>query len=350
MATIAEIKELALCAAKGTVPANYSTENVNDALRGELKELAGDVYSFMKNRYDIYAIMVETLDKVVPNKVIDAVGMFAEVQVVGNNEKAMFKTKLGRNRAKKFLTRAAASGVYESFRLDSETFTVDTFCVGGACTIDYERLLDGAEVMADCMDIMTEALTDSVYVEVQKTLRAALNATGRPAANKHTGSSFDAEEMVKLVNVVRAYGAGAVIFAPGEFVGAMGADAIVPVDATNHIGGVYHPQDIDAIHNQGYINIFRGTPIVQIPQSFIDENNEKTWIDPQLAYILPTGKERVVKVVLEGATQINDFKNRDNSMEINIYKKMGTAILTHYDWAIYQNTGIPNTYASPYDL
>lgn len=350
MATIAEIKELALHAARGTAPANYSVQNVNDAFRDELNALANDVYSFMKNRYDIYSIMVETIDEIVPKKVIDAVGIFAEVKVVGNNEKAVFKTRLGRNRAKKFLTRAAASGVYETFRLDSDTFTVDTYTIGGACTIDYERMLDGAEIMSDVMDIMTEAITDSLYVDIQNTLRAALNATGRPAANKHSASSFDSEEMVKLVNVVRAYGEGAVIFAPGEFIAAMGADAIVPVDATNHIAGVYHPQDIDAIHNQGYINIFRGTPIVQLPQSFIDETNEKTWIDPQLAYILPTGRERVVKVVLEGQTQINDFKNRDNSMEIHMYRKMGSAILAHHNWAIYQNTGITQTYASPYDL
>ena len=66
MATIAEIKELALHAARGTAPANYSVQNVNDALRDELKTLAGDVYSFMKNRYDIYSIMVETIDEIVP--------------------------------------------------------------------------------------------------------------------------------------------------------------------------------------------------------------------------------------------------------------------------------------------
>ena len=195
---------------------------------------------------------------------------------------------------------------------------------------------------------LTDGLTDSVFLEVQKALRAAINATGRPSVNKYTGSSFNGEEMLKLVNVVRAYGTGAVIFAPPEFIAEMGADAIVPVGSNYQ--GVYHPQDIDMIHNQGYINIFRGTPIVMIPQSFIDENNEKTWIDPQLAYILPTGGEKVVKVVLEGQTQINDFKNRDNSMEIHVYRKMGAAILTHYNWAIYQNTGIDQTYESPYGI
>ena len=326
----------------------FSSENVNAALSDALKDLASTYNQFMKNRYDIYEIFIETADEIVPNKVIDAVGIFADVQVVGQGQKAIFKKKIGKNRAKKFLTQVGLSGVYETFRLDTETFTVPAYAVGGAVTIDYERMLDGAEDMAEVMQVLTDGLTDSVFLEVQKALRAALNATGRPNSNKYTGSSFNSEEMVKLINVVKAYGSGAVIFAPPEFIAEMGADAIVPV-GTNY-QGVYHPQDIDMIHNQGYINIFRGTPIVMIPQSFIDENNEKTWIDPQLAYILPTGGEKVVKVVLEGQTQINDFKNRDNSMEIHVYRKMGAAILTHYNWAIYQNTGIDQTYESPYGI
>ena len=348
MATLSEIKELALHAARGTAPATFSSENVNAALSDALKDLASTYNQFMKNRYDIYEIFIETADEIVPNKVIDAVGIFADVQVVGQGQKAVFKRRIGKNRAKKFLTQVGLSGVYETFRLDTETFSVPVYAVGGAVTIDYERMLDGAEDMAEVMQILTDGLTDSVFLEVQKALRAAINATGRPSVNKYAGSSFNGEEMLKLVNVVRAYGTGAVIFAPPEFIAEMGADAIVPVGSNYQ--GVYHPQDIDMIHNQGYINIFRGTPIVMIPQSFIDENNEKTWIDPQLAYILPTGGEKVVKVVLEGQTQINDFKNRDNSMEIHVYRKMGAAILTHYNWAIYQNTGIDQTYESPYGI
>lgn len=352
MATLAEIKELALYAAKGTVPSTFSAGevDVNQAFIDSLHELASSINQFNKNKYDIYEIIIETADEISPNKIVDALGIFAEVQIVGQGQKAMFRKKLGRNRAKKFLTQVGLSGVYETFRLDSDTFEVPAYAVGGAVTIDYERMLDGAETIAEVMEVITEGMVDSVYLEVQKALKAALNAKGRPTANKYTGAGFDSDEMVKLINVVRAYGPGAVIFAPPEFVGAMGPDAIVPVAANGNYGGVYHPQDIDAIHNQGHINIFRGTPIVQIPQSFIDENNEKTWIDPQYAYILPTGGERVVKVVLEGQTQINDFKNRDNSMEIHVYKKMGAAILANHNWAIYQNTEIPQTYESPYGI
>ena len=347
MADIKLMKELALHSVKGTAPANYSEGSVDQALLDGFKEMASSIATFMKNRYDIYEIITTAADEIVPNKVIDAVGIFAEVQTVPQGSKALFKKKnLGKARARQFLTYAALSGVYETFRLDNSTFEIPVKAVGMATELDFERILDGAENLADLMDIMVTAQVDSVYQEVQTALRAALNAKGRPAANKVSVSGFDAKAMMDLISTVRAYGSAAVIFAPPEFVAAMGADAIVPVGAS--FQGVYHPQDIDAIHNQGYINIFRGTPIVQIPQSFIDEKNEKTWIDPQLAYVLPTGQERVVKVALEGNTQMWDRTNEDQSMEFRFYRKIGAAILCHYNWGVYQNKDITQTYEAPY--
>ena len=320
--TIKEMKELAVYAAKGQAPTNFSVENVDEALRDGLRELAGSVNQFMKNRYDIYEIIIEAADEIVPKKVIDAVGIFAEVQQVGQGQKALFRTRLGRARAKKFLTQVGLSGLYESFRLDNGTFEVSAHAVGGACSIDFERMLDGAENMAELVNLLTEAQTDAVYQEVQRALRAAVSQNGVPAnnrANVTVGNDFDGQEMMKLISTVRSYGNGAVIFAPPEFVAAMGADAIVPV-----------PQN------------------GKIPQSFVDENNVETWIDPQLAYVLPTGGERVVKVVFEGNTQMWDFVNADQSMEIHTYRKLGTAILAYHNWGIYKNENIPQTYKEMY--
>lgn len=346
--TIKEMKELALHSAKRTAPTNFSVDNVDAALYDALKDLTGSVNNFMRNRYDIYDIIITTADEVVPNKVISTIGMFAEVQSVPQGQKALFKKgTMGKMRAKKFLTQVGLSGVYETFRLDTDTFELGGKAVGGAITMDFERFLDGAENMAELMEVITEGLTDAVFGEVQKALIAAVDAVGRPAANKVVYGGFDGDRMFKLVTTVKAYGGQAVIFATPEFVGDMGADAIVPVAKAGN-QGVYHPQDIDAIHNTGYINIFRGTPIVQIPQSYLDESNTTTWMNPQFAYVLPAGKEKIVKVVLEGETQIYDAVNRDQSIEVNAYKKMGAAILTHHNWGIYQNTNIADTSEFPY--
>ena len=355
-----ELKQLALHAAKGTVPANFTAQgesaadyDVNAAFVDGLKELASTYTQFMKNRYDIYEILVETIDKVMPKNTIAALSPFAEVQVVALGQKAAFKQKTGKMRAKKFPTLAGINGVYETFRLDATTFELggQNVAIGG--TIDLARLMDGAESLADIMDVINTSLQDAVYVKVTQALRAAFDVANVPPANRKSSATFESDKMVALMNVVRSYG-NPIIFAPGEFVAAMGADAIVPVtvgNSTNYggVAGVYSPDDIEAIHRTGYINIFRGAPIVQIPSSFVDENNDKTWVDPQLAYVLPGGSEKVVKVVLEGPTIVRDYENRDGSMEIYAEKKIGTAILTYYNWGIYKNTGIAQTYYNPYE-
>ena len=332
MATIKELKELALHAARGTAPAEYTASNVDEALRGELAQMCSSINNFMRNRYDIYDIIIETADEIVPTKVIDVMGSFAEIKSVPQGQKAIFKRGLiGRNRAKKFLTQVGLSGIYETFRLDNETFELGGHAIGGAAAIDFERFLDGAENMADLMDIVTEGLTDAVFGEVQRLL---VEAAGKmiTGSNKAATASFEADKMVKLVNTVKAYGGSAVIFAAPEFIAAMGADAIAP--------NTYHDDDIDAIHKTGKIKIFRGTPVVEIPQSYTDETNKETVIDPKYAYVLPSGKEKVVKVVFEGNTQVRDLTNADGSMEIHTYKKMGAAILTYHNWGIYENTSL----------
>ena len=332
MANIKELKELALHATRGTAPAEYTASNVDEALRGELAQMCSSINNFMRNRYDIYDIIIETADEIVPNRVIDVMGSFAEIKSVPQGQKAIFKRGLiGRNRAKKFLTQVGLSGIYETFRLDNETFELGGHAIGGAAAIDFERFLDGAENMADLMDIVTEGLTDAVFGEVQRLL---VEAAGKmiSGSNKAATASFEADKMVKLVNTVKAYGGSAVIFAAPEFIAAMGADAIAP--------NTYHDDDIDAIHKTGKIKIFRGTPVVEIPQSFVDETNQETVINPQYAYVLPSGKEKVVKVVFEGNTQVRDLTNTDGSMEIHTYKKMGAAILTYHNWGIYENTSL----------
>ena len=339
MTTIKELKELALHSVRGTAPETYELGTVDEALRGEIAKMCDSVNNFMRNRYDIYDIIITVADEVVPAKTFDVLGQFAEIKSVPQGQKALFRVNgLGKNRAKKFLTQVGLSGLYETFRLDSKTFELGGKAIGGAASIDFERFLDGADNMADLMDIITEGLTDAVFGEVQKALVAAFSVM--PDTNKSTNSTFIAKEMLRIVNVVKAYGGNAVIFATPEFVGEMGPDAIAP--------NTYHDDDIDAIHKTGRIKIFRGTPIVEIPQSFVDENNVQTWINPQNAYILPTGKEKVVKIVFEGNTQVWDLKNPDNSMEIHTYKKIGTAIMTYHNWGIYQNTGIANNSYDPY--
>ena len=339
--TFERLSELARHAAHRTAPAEYSVESVDKALADAFKELAGSVNMFMKNKYDIFQILIENADEIVPNNLMSAFGQFAEIRTVGQGQTVLFKKgPLGRARAKKFLTQASPSGVYESFRLDSETFSIQMKSIGGAVSIDFDRMLDGAENLAEFMNVLTEAQVDAVYGEVQKALMSA--ASKMPTKNRVLGS-YSASALQNLVNTVKMYGGGAVIYASPEFIAAMGPDCIVTGTAAYQ--GIYAPGDLDDIHNTGAIKMFRGTPIVELKQSFVDETNTKVLVNPQYAYVLPTGgaAEKVVKIVIEGQTQMWDYVNADQSIEINTYRKIGVGILAYNNWGVYQNQDIPVT-------
>ena len=336
--TIAELRELARHAAHRTAPTEFSVANVDAAIADEFKKMTGSINNFMRNRYDIYDIIIENADEIVPVKVMDAMGQFAEVIAIANGDQKVFKRGgLGRNRAKKFLTQVGLNGLYETFRLDHETFTIGMKSIGGAVGIDFERMMDGAESLAEFMSVLAEAQEDAIYVEVQNALMAAAESTVMPGANKVAGA-YSAADLQKLVNIVKTYGGSATIFASPEFVAAMGPDAIVP--PTANLPGVYNPRDIEDIAANGRIKMFRGTPVVELRQSFLDEKNEQVMINPQFAYVLPSGKEKIVKVLLEGATQMYDVVNPDQSIEIHTYKKIGVGILAFNNWGIYKNTAI----------
>ena len=333
--TIQELRELAKHAARRTAPDTFSVASVDQAVADGFKQFAGSINEFMRNKYDIFALIVENADEIVPQKVMDAMGRFAEVRSVAQGDQPVFKRGLAssRARAKKFLTQVGLSGVYESFRLDTETFTIKTKAIGGAVTIDFERLLDGKESLAEFMSVLAEAQVDGIYAEVQGALMAAIGSM--PNKNKVEGS-YSNTALEGLVNTVKAYGGGATIFAAPEFISAMGPDAIGDI--------AYKPQyaqdDIDSIHNNGLIRVFRGTPVVELKQSFVDANNEQVMINPAYAYVLPTGGEKVVKILIEGNTQIWDYANADQSIEINTYRKVGVGILAYNNWGVYHNTGI----------
>jgi hypothetical protein len=335
-----DIKDLALHAAKKTVPtefANKTVEDVNDALREELKALCGTYNLYRRNKLDLFEIMQETMDAVAPKEVEALLSAFAEIKNYPNNVKPSFKIKKGKNRAKKFATRAAASGVYETFRLDSDTLEVNTFVIGDAAYIDFERFLSGEEDWADYMEALMAGIIHRIYTEIWECLVSAKTVETLTNYNMYEeDSGYDQENFLALVSKVANYGKPIIIAFP-EFIDAMGPEVVATNVDKNE---VYSQKSLEEIASIGRIRSLRGNTIIELPQSVVDERNTELAFDPSMAFILTAGNEKVVKVAFEGDTIVKDWENRDNSMEIQAYKKMGVAILSYNNWAIYKNESL----------
>lgn len=318
------------------VPAEFATENYDyeSALRDELRKIAGTRRQFERNKYDVFDLLSEAMDEVLPQKVISTVGMFAETRQVPQGTRLEFTITRGKQRGRQFVTRATESGYYETFRLDRDRIDLTPKTIGAAGIIDFERYLDGAENIADIYEVITDGIVDEIFRMIQECLLASWNATGRPAANKVAATNFDAVAMVKLCNTVAAYGAP-VIYCSPQFAAEM-VNAIVYNTQTK-----ISDTDMQEVRDRGYIGKFRGTPVVVLPQSFDDETNSKLTMNPSFAYVIPSGKEKLVKVGMEGESFFKEYDNRDNSTVLQAYKKVGVAMVgTPNYWGIYYNSGI----------
>ena len=318
------------------VPAEFATENYDyeAALRDELRKIAGTRRQFERNKYDVFDLLSEAMDEVLPQKVISTVGMFAETRQVPQGTRLEFTITRGKQRGRQFVTRATESGYYETFRLDRDRIDLTPKAIGAAGIMDFERYLDGAENIADIYEVITDGIVDEIFRMIQECLLASWNATGRPAANKVAATNFDAVAMVKLCNTVAAYGAP-VIYCSPQFAAEM-VNAIVYNTETK-----ISDTDMQEVRDRGYIGKFRGNPVVVLPQSFDDETNSKLTMNPSFAYVIPSGKEKLVKVGMEGESFFKEYDNRDNSTVLQAYKKVGVAMVgTPNYWGIYYNSGI----------
>ena len=267
MADLNAIKDLVVCSFKGTTPdpTEFSTKDVKESLSKEIHALASDYRTYQRNKMDLFEIMEEAYDEIIPDYIESYMGSFAEIKTTADGQKVVYRVKRGRQRAKQFITKVGLSGAYESFRLDADTFELGGHAIGGAAYIDYERYICGDEDISESTQILLEGLEEAIMGEVQRALIAAANADSRPAKNIHVSATFDADAMADLCAVAKAYGGGrAAIFAAPEFVAAMGPDAIgMPIfNGTPGYAGAtpkYSPKDIEDIANTGYITSFRGT-------------------------------------------------------------------------------------------
>ena len=331
-----ELKELMLAVAKAdkNAPAaysfgdkNYSYGDLNETLRVELKEIAGTYSLYRENKNTVFALIEETIDEILPKKVMDQYGMFAEVRTFGQGDKPVFTKKEGRRRAKQFITKVGLAGIYEVFKLDKSSFEVPTSAFGGAAQIGFEEFLDGRVDFAEVLDILMEGIDECIYVEIEKQLIGAV-ASIQPA-NKTQQTSFVEKKMDELLSIADSYGSRSTIYCTFEF-----AATMIPSDARMS----------DAMKNtlwsNGYIGNYKGHQVVVLPQSFEDETNAVKVIDPSYAWIIPTGAEKPVKIAFEGGAIAEEYTNYDHSKEIQVYKKVGVRAIFSNAICVYQNTSL----------
>ena len=308
---------------------SFGYGELNETLREEFSLLAPDYRTYKTNQNTIFALLEQTIDDVLPTRVMQQYSQFAEIKTFAQGDKPIFTQKItqaSRRRAKQFIGKVGLAGLYEVFKLDGQSYEVATNAIGGAAQIGFEEFLDGRVDFAEVLNIVMEGLDECIYIEIEKQLIGAV--ANVQAANRVAENAFVEAEMDRLISIADAYGRSQ-IYCTFEF-----AATMVPSDAR------MSDAMRDAMWNNGYLGNYKGHQVIVLPQSFEDETNTTKVIDPSYAWIIPTGADKPVKIAFEGGAIADEYTNYDRSREIHIYKKVGVRAIFSNAICVYQNTAL----------
>lgn len=311
----------------------YSYAELNEVLRSELNELAGDYFAYRKNKTTVFELMEKAVDEILPRKVFDNMKQFADVQTVKHGDKPYYRLKTGTLRGRQFVTKGAFGGRYEAFKLGEKMFPIETEVQVAAAQVGLEEMLEGKVDFADYTEVINVGFEIMTYREVMRHMIALASNVQIPTNNKLTSAGFDPIKFSALLGVVRAYGEPTIICSE-MFAATIRPDGNWVTDA-----------DKNEMRSKGYIGQYNGAKVVVLPQSFFEPTNEggeNLVVPPGMAWIFPAGNEKPVKIVFEGQTIVEEFANRDYSKELQFMKKMGVALLTNPGMAVYTNTALNN--------
>ena len=318
----------------------YTAEEVNAALREEFRELIGykdgkpDFYAWKENQNSIFRLISEALDEVIPARVDKVYMQFADVEHIGQGDRAVFKirvTEASKRRARTFVTRGALAGRYETFMLDGAEMTVQTGAIVSAARIGFEEFLDGRWQLSDYTSIIMEEFDYFIAREVSKALVAMIDEI--PDVNKAVVNGFDEEVMDELLDIADQYG-HATIYCTQAF-----ANKMIPSEAR------FSNEMKNKIWEQGWLGNYKGHTVAILQQGLVDETNREFVVDPSFAYIIPTGSEKPIKIVFEGQLLLRTVDNNDDwSTDVQMYQKVGVGTVAQMgkiNWiCAYQNSAL----------
>ena len=305
---------------------------MNEALRVEFSALAPTYRDYKINQNTIFALIEQTIDDVLPQRVLEQYSQFAEIKTFAQGDKPIFTQKItqaSKRRAKQFIGKVGLAGLYEVFRLDGTSYEVTTNAIGGAAQIGFEEFLDGRVDFATVLDIVMQGLDECIYIEIEKQLIGAVQNV--QAANKYTSNAFDEAQMDRLISIADSYGK-ATIYCTFEF-----AATMIPSD------GWVSDEMRNKMWDNGYLGNYKGHNVVVLQQSYEDETNTVKIIDPSYAWIIPVGADKPVKIAFEGGTIVDEYTNYDRSKEVQVYKKVGVRAIFSNAICVYRNTSLTRT-------
>jgi hypothetical protein len=290
------------------------------------------------NKTYIMALIEEVIDEILPEKLADRVGDFAEIKQYARDAEVVFHVKgVGKRRAYLSIKKGARGGLYQAARLDDFQLTLPTWTETVGVFVTLEEILLGRYSLVELMNNILDGFTERLYVQVVEALQAAVV----PAANRGSAAGIDNETLDDIIRVVSAYGRPMIMGFHEVVQKLNNVPGFLPANAFPNVP----VQDLDEIRGRGYVGIYKGAPIVLLPNYVVNEFTNADWLlNEGMLFILPAG-ERPVKVAMKGELHLQEVLHPTGSAEWNAHKILGVGLLLQNNIGLYVDTDAREKYA-----
>ena len=323
---------------KGAINPDYtkfSLSEANEAVINGIVEFYGlkdaSAREIRARQDEVFALVEETIEELLPKAIEDVVGGFVEVKTFDRDAEPIFKTeKVGKSRARMSIVEGARGGIYRARRLDNRNFQVDVKVETVGAFVTLEEILLGKVSLAELMANITNGFVERIYVKSVQALRTA--KTLAPAANlvDVTSETFDEAAMDKMIRIASAYGTPVIM-------GFRSAIAKINNGAgwtqTPNISG----KDAEDIRSRGFVNMYKGVPVVELPNYLVDETNAEYVFNEGDIFVLPT-EARPIKVAMKGDLHMEEVKHASGSMEQSAHRLVGVGLYLANNVCVYTDT------------
>lgn len=291
------------------MPAEFSQagktkEDVSKLFNAEMERLApkGDYKTFKKNKAEIFAIIEEVLGEELPKEVMESMGSWAQVDVFKNGDRPRYLIAKNKNGIRKSVTEIALSGRPKRTKMDRGYKEVEMKAFGTATSFSREELRDGLFNIQEWKDEVIQGIKDAMYAKVQEVLAATVDSL--PSNNKKNGAGFIPKTVDGLISKAKSYGDRVEILCTERFA------QEIPFDPNDQIA-------IGERRTHGYTRVYKGGVTVNImPNSLKTPYGDEFVFDDKRAYILPVGKEKFIKIPVEGDVEIDEYTEQDTKEEV----------------------------------
>lgn len=326
-----ELKLGLVAALENRPSASFSAEEVNEAaVKAIMAECGLDENSSARDFRAVedkaFALIEEAIDGILPKKLEQVLGEFAEVRQFARDAEVVFNIeKIGKNRAKLTIAKGARGGIYRAAKLDKKWFSPSTSVETVAVYVTLEEIILGTMSLSELYNNILEGFEEKIYKEVFNALAAGQSAagTGYNAITTNTTKATLGSAIDSVLPVVKAYGIPTIF---GSY--AALSNIYNPLAASS---GYPNVEDSADIRRYGFVQVYKGVRCVELPNYLVGSSD---WFyDDDKVFVVPSGV-KPVKVALKGDLTLIRNTQAVGSEKWEAHKIVGVGVAMANNYAV----------------